>query len=94
MARYEIICVDVDQNSEYDDCRCIERIGFPAESEGIATRTPAEVYDMIEEDGHTIFVEHEGSETEVIADTHGDTKYVRSSPNDTEDDNLLEQPSC
>lgn len=94
MARYEIICVDINQNSEYDNCRCIERIGFPAESGGTATRTPAEVYDLIEEGGHSIFVEHNGTETGVIADKYNGTKYVRSFLNDTEDDNLLEQPSC
>lgn len=94
MAKYQVSCVTIDENSEYDDCRCIEQIGFPAEEGGTATRTPAQVYDMIEEDGHTVVVEHGGTETTVIGATHGSTKYVRTEPNDTEDDNLLKQPSC
>lgn len=94
MARYEVKCVEIDQGSQHDDCRCIEQVGFPAEGGGTATRTPAHVYDMIEEDGDTVIVEHQGDQTEVVGATHGTTKYVRTEPNDTEEDNLLKQPSC
>lgn len=94
MAKYEVICVTVDEDSEYDDCRCIDWIGFPAEGGGTATRTSAQVHDMIEEDGDTVVVEHQGTETTVIAVTRGSTKYVRTEPTDTEDDNLLKQPIC
>lgn len=94
MARYKVKCVTIDQSSQYDDCRCIEQIGFPAEDGGTATRTPAQVYDLVENDGDTVFVEHNGATTDVIGATHGSTKYVRTEPNDTKDDNLLKQPSC
>jgi hypothetical protein len=94
MATYVVECVNVDDGSQYDDCRCIESIGFPAKSGGITTRTPAEVYDWVENDGHTVIVEHDGDETEVVGVLDGTTKYVRTEPNDTKDDNLLKQPSC
>lgn len=94
MAKYEVKCVDIDKGSQYDDCRCIERIGFPTKSGGTAVRTPEQVHDMIEEDGDTVVVKHRGTETEVIAATHGTTKYVRTAPTDTKDDNLLKQPGC
>lgn len=94
MARHRVKCVNIDKSSQYDDCRCIEEIGFRAEGGGTVTRTPAHVYDMVENDGDTVFVEHKGTTTEVIGATHGSTKYVRTEPNDTKDDNLLKQPSC
>lgn len=95
MTQYKVKCVNIDQGSQYDDCRCIETIGFPAEEGGTATRTPATVYDWVEKDGHTVVVVHNGSETEVhgVKDDDG-TKYVRTAPNDTKNDNLLQQPSC
>lgn len=94
MATYEVECVNVNQSSKYDDCRCIESIGFPAKGGGITTRTPAQVYDWVENEGRRVVVEHRGSKTEVVGATHGTTKYVRTEPNDTKDDNLLKQSPC
>ncbi|MGB9955786.1 DUF3892 domain-containing protein [Haloferax prahovense] len=85
-------CVDVDDHPQ--DCRDIEAIGFDADTGGIATRTPEEVYNLIENDGYEVVVEHEGAQTDVNAVKRGTTKYVRSEPNDTKDDNLLKQDSC
>ena len=43
MATHVVECVNIDQGSDYDYCRCIDTIGFPAEEGGVATRTPAQV---------------------------------------------------
>lgn len=94
MARYEVKCVEIDYGSEFDDCRCIEQIGFPAEDGVTATRTPAQVYEMVEEEGHTVIVGYRGSQLKVVGATDGATKYVRTETGDTEEDNLLKQPSC
>jgi hypothetical protein len=94
MAKYVVKCVNIDHGSDYDDCRCIESIGFPGKSTDTVTRTPEQVYDLVENEGETIVVEHNGSNTEVHGATHGTTKYVRTEPNDTKEDNLLKQPSC
>lgn len=94
MARYEVKCVDIDYGSQFDDCRCIERIGFPAREGSRVTRTPSQVYDMVENEGHTVVVVYHDSRTEVVGATHGTTKYVRTEPNDTDEDTLLKQPSC
>lgn len=94
MATYVVKCVTINQGSDYDDCRCIERIGFPGKETDTVTRTPAQVYDWVENDGHTVEVHHNGSATEVHGATHGTTKYVKTAPNDTKDDNLLKQDSC
>ncbi|WP_080509711.1 DUF3892 domain-containing protein [Haloarcula japonica] len=85
-------CVNVDTNPQ--DCRDIETIGFDAEEGRIATRTPAQVYDLIEKEGYNVVVEHNGERTDVNAVKRGTTKYVRSEPNDTKNDNLLKQDSC
>jgi lipoprotein-anchoring transpeptidase ErfK/SrfK len=94
MARYEVKCVTIDYGSQFDDCRCIEEIGFPAKDGVTATRTPAQVYELVEEEGHTVIVGYRGSEVEVVGATHGSTKYVRTEPTDTDEDRLLKQPSC
>lgn len=94
MAKYVVQCVNIDQGAQYDDCRCIKSIGFPTESGGITTRTPAQVYDLVENEGHKVVVEENRTETEVHGATHGKTKYVRTEPNDTKRDNLLQQSSC
>jgi hypothetical protein len=94
MAEYKIKCVNIDRSSDHDDCRCIESIGFPGRNTDTVTKPPATVYDWVENEGHTVVVEHNGSETEVHGATHGGTKYVRTDPNDTKEDNLLKQPNC
>lgn len=94
MATYVVKCVNIDQSSDYDDCRCIESIGFPGKNTDTVTRAPAQVYDWVENNGHTVIVEHNDSETEVHGATHGTTKHVRTEPNDTKEDNLLKQQSC
>jgi len=94
MARYEVKCVEIDYGSQFDDCRCIEQIGFPAEDGVTATRTPAQVYEMVEEEGNTVIVGYRGSQLEVVGAIDGATKYVRTEPDDTEEDILLKQPSC
>lgn len=94
MAKYVVKCIVEDNASQYNDCRGIDQIGFPAEEGGIAYRTPPQVYDIVEKQGDTVVVQHEGSETEVHGATYNGTKYVKTEPNNTTDDNLLKQPSC
>lgn len=83
----------METNPDYEDCRGIAEIGFPGERSDTVTRTPAQVYDMID-NGDTVVVEHEGDETRVRRAKHEETKYVRTEPNDTKEDNLLKQESC
>lgn len=84
----------LDYDSQYDDCRCVEEIGFRTESGGITTRTPRQVYEMIKQDGEIVLVEYRGELTEVTGATHGTTKYVRTASTDTEDDTLMKKPGC
>lgn len=94
MPTYPVKCITMESNPDYEDCRGIETIGFPGQDTPTAERTPAQVYDMIEEEDVKVVVEHEGEETEVVQATYEGTKYVRTEPNDTPEDNLLKQPEC
>lgn len=94
MSRYKVECVTLDYDSQYDDCRCIEEIGFRTESGGITTRTPRQVYEMITQNGDTVLVEYRGDFTEVNGATNRTKKYVRTESTDTEDDILVKKPSC
>ena len=93
MARDEVKCVLSEYGSQFDDCHCIEQIGFPAEDGVTATRTPAQGTRWSKR-GHTVIVGYRGSQREVVGVTDGSTKYVRTEPDDTEEDDLLKQPSC
>ena len=91
---HEIYCRSIDDNSPHDDCRCIERVEFMAN--GAAHEAPPEmVYDHIVDDGKEFYVEHEGERTDVVAVENDDGEnYIRTAPNDTKDDNLLNIQSC
>ncbi|WP_171908233.1 DUF3892 domain-containing protein [Natrialba sp. SSL1] len=94
MGTYPVECVNVDDSSSYSDCRCITTIGIPNTDGGTNTYTPARIHDRIEDEGDEFYIKHDGSRTYLEAVERVGTKYVRAEPNDTEDDNLLEQPSC
>ena len=92
----EVVCVDIDTSSSYygdGDCRCIKQIGYVITGDTLFQRSPAEVHDKIE-DGEDFYVEHNGEKTDLIPAERGGTKYVRTEPNRTDSDNLLEQDSC
>jgi hypothetical protein len=94
MARYKVACVSMDYDAEHDDCRSIEEIGFNSKGGAITTRTPAEVYDMIVEDGHTIVLTYKGDRWQLQPVERGGRRYVRAAETDTSDDTLLKKPSC
>lgn len=91
---YPVECVVTDDSSEYNDCRSIITIGIPSKSGGVNTYTPEEIYNRIVQDDEEFVVKHEGSRTSLVPVEDGETKYVRTEPNDTKEDNLLKQPNC
>ena len=94
MTTYEVRCVTIDYSSPYDDCRCIDVLGFPAESGGFARRTPDQVYDLIENQGITVLVDYKGTKKELVGATDGSRRYVRTESENTSSDILLKKPSC
>ncbi len=93
MTEYEVECVTLESDSDYEDCRGISQIGLSRFVASTELKTPAQVYDLIDR-GNRVFVEHEGEETEVQKAKYEGTKYVRTEPTDTKEDNLLKQESC
>lgn len=91
---YRVECVTTDDSSDYDDCRCITEIGIPSKSGGVNTYSPARIHDRIVEDNEEFFVKHGGEKTYLDPAEREGTKYVRTEPNDTPDDNLLKQDDC
>lgn len=91
---YKVKCVTIDETSDYDDCRCIEIIGIPREGGGTNEYSPSRIHDRIKNEGDEFFVEHEGERTYLDAVEREGTKYVRTEPNDTSEDNLLKQNPC
>ncbi|WP_135825329.1 DUF3892 domain-containing protein [Halorussus ruber] len=92
---FEVVCVDIDRSSPYagnGDCRCIERIGYKV-GDTTSHGSPEQIYEKIEERDRTFYVEYLGDQTDLIAEERGGTKYVRTEPNYTDDDNLLHQSS-
>ena len=91
---YPVKCVNIDNSSSYDDCRCITTIGIPSEGGGTNTYSPERIYDRIKHEDDEFYVEHDGDRAYLDAVSNGSTKYVRTEPNDTTEDNLLKQPNC
>lgn len=94
MADYEVQCVSLDYDSQFDDCRAIEVVGFDAVGGGFTRKTPEQVHRLLAEEGHGVYVVYHGERSTVRAVTDGERRYVRAAEEDTPDDPLLKQPSC
>ncbi|MBW2293695.1 MAG: DUF3892 domain-containing protein [Deltaproteobacteria bacterium] len=81
-----IVKGDADQHS---DCRCITSIRTDAQ-----TYTRLEAHDRVKQSPGSIFVAQGGSKADLVAAEREGLKYVRTEPNDTTADNLLNAPTC
>ncbi len=52
------------------------------------------MYEHIETEGKQFYVEYDGDRTELEPVEQNGTKYVRTAPNDTPEDNLLQLQDC
>lgn len=91
---YKIKCIGIENNCSFRDCRSIKYIGVSAEGGGVNKYSPSKMYERIS-NGEEFYVEgSNGSKTFLIKAEREGTKYVRTEPNDTENDNLLKLGSC
>jgi len=90
---YRIKCVEINNACEFKDCRKIKLIGVLAQGGGVNKYPPARIYERIN-DGEEFFILNGPKKTFLIKAEREGTKYVRTEPNDTEDDNLLKQSAC
>lgn len=81
-------CIVKGDSDKYADCRCVTRIETNEE-----TYTRLEAHNAVK-DGALIWVEGPETRVKLIDAEREGTKYVRTEPNDTTDDNLLKQPHC
>lgn len=93
MHSWEIVCVDVDTDREYADCRAITRLGYLAPT---LREKPSDVVGAQIHQGHREFhVEVDGERVPLQADRDPEVNfYVRTLDDDAPDDPLLELPSC
>lgn len=93
MHSWEIVCVDVDTEREYADCRAITELGYLAPT---LRKKSADVVGAQIHQGHRSFhVEVDGETVPLRADRDPDVNfYVRTLDDDEPGDPLLELTSC
>lgn len=93
MHSWEVVCIDVDEDSEYDDCRAIREIGYlgPTLKRKSANTAAAQI-----RQGHSRFhFEDDGERVTLQGATDPDVHfYVKSTDADSPDDPLLELVAC
>lgn len=94
MGAYEVICVTLDYDSPYDDCRRLDSLGFESTTGGITRKTPTEVHELAANHEDTVYVTYHGERREVRPAERDGQRYVRTTDEDTAEDPLLKQPSC
>lgn len=90
---YQVKCIELEEKSEYSDCRKIKLIGISAKHNTINKYTPARMYERIK-NGKTFFVLFKEKKTYLEKAERDGTKYVRTESNDTNKDNLLKLDFC
>lgn len=80
-----VACVVKGDRHVYSDCRCITELRTATSR---YTRTQA--HDLVRSHPGALYVEGGGSRSNVVPATRNGLKYVRTAPNDTTADNLLQ----
>ncbi len=93
MHSWEIVCITVDTDSEFTDCRAIEELGYLAPT---LKRKSADVVGAQIHQGHREFhVDADGERLQLQADHDPAVNfYVRTRDEDSNDDPLLALRSC
>lgn len=89
---WEVVCITRDEDSEYDDCRCIDELGYvvAANRRFIDARTASL---RIESGNKQFHVEVDGETAPLEAAGEYPLHYVRTRETDTPDDPLFSLPS-
>ena len=93
MHSWEIVCIEVDEDSDYDDCRAITTLGYRAPS---LRKKDSDVVGARIHQGHSDFhVVVDGERVPLQADREEDVHfYARTLDEDSPDDPLLDLKSC
>lgn len=94
MANYIVTCVEK-ADTRFSDCRCVTRIGLVSENGGWTGSVSREdAYNIVSQGQDRLWVPRGRDYVEVVAAHRDATRYVRTEPDDTTADNLLQRPNC
>lgn len=88
---FTIVCVDVDEDSEFDDQRAITRLGFLAPKLKIEDIDKA--WAIQQSRGNHVCIEIDGVPVNPVSDKEDNVKYLRTTEELSTDDPLLDLPS-
>lgn len=91
-----ITCIKKSNGDHENPCEAITSLGWINEKTGnSSSSTRQEMYNWIKNDGGYAYVQIGELKVKLItAESSKGTPYVKTSPNETEDDNLLKLPEC
>lgn len=84
-----VTCIVRGDRDKYSDCRCITEIRIDA---GRYSRT--EAHNKVKASPGSIYVEVTGSKANLVPAEREGLNYVRTAPNDTTADNLMNVKDC
>lgn len=92
MHSWEIVCVDVDADSDHTDCRAVTELGYLAPT--LRTKRADVVGAQIQQGHRAFHVEVDGQRHSLVAERHPELHfYVRTLAENDESDPLLTLPS-
>lgn len=88
MYSWEVVCIGVDEESEFDDCRSITRLGYKSPS--LTTKSSDEIGAQMHQGHRNMHITVDGSHHELQAGRHfKEYFYARALDHDSPDDPLL-----
>lgn len=93
MHSWEIVCIDVDSDSEYDDCRAITELGYLAPT--LNKKSSDEIGAQIHQGHRAFHITIDGTRHQLKSDRQQDVNfYVRTLDKNSVDDPLLSIEAC
>jgi len=86
----KVTCIVKGEAHLHSDCRCITEI----QVDGWKKYTRSEAHDKVKASPGSIVVEGGGQTVDLLPAEREGTKYVRTRPDDTKEDNLLKVKTC
>lgn len=85
-----VTCVVRGDRGKYSDCRCITELRTANGTRLLRL----EAHYLVKATPGALYVERRGSRVDVVAAEREGLRYVRTEPNDTDKDNLLQLDEC
>lgn len=89
---FELVCIEPEPDSEFDDVRSIDRFGFLAPT--LRNKSREYLWWLVERHDPAVFVRTDEGVRPARADVVGDRRLIRVADDLTPDDPLLGLPTC